>query len=82
MDETKLHEAIGELLAETRKAPAETPPAEPIPHTDESPDAGGLQRRMNVIQEGLDHLRLAIKYLVFDLEATKRENRILRKMID
>ncbi len=30
----------------------------------------------------LDHLRLQIKYLLFDLEATRRENRYLRQMIE
>ena len=30
----------------------------------------------------LDHLRLSVKYLVFDLEATRRENQYLRKLLD
>jgi len=30
----------------------------------------------------LDQLRLQVKYLVFDLEATRRENRYLRQMIE
>jgi len=34
------------------------------------------------IEDSLDHLRLHIKYLMFDLEATRRENRYLRQMID
>jgi len=34
------------------------------------------------LQESLDHLRVSVKYLVFDLEATRRENDSLRKMID
>ena len=33
-------------------------------------------------EELLDQLRLQIKYLMFDLEATRRENRYLRQMID
>ncbi|MCY2929963.1 MAG: hypothetical protein NTV86_10795 [Planctomycetota bacterium] len=32
--------------------------------------------------ECLDRLRLQVKYLVFDLEATRRENRYLRMMLD
>jgi len=31
--------------------------------------------------DSLDHLRLQVKYLVFDLEATKRENKYLRQML-
>lgn len=34
------------------------------------------------VQESLDYLRLSIKYLVFDLEATRRENGFLRKMLE
>ena len=30
----------------------------------------------------LDHLRVQIKYLLFDLEATRRENRYLRQMLE
>ncbi len=34
------------------------------------------------LQESLDHLRLSVKYLVFDLEATRRENQYLRRLIE
>lgn len=41
-----------------------------------------LQQTVHNLQESLDYLRLSIKYLVFDLEATRRENTYLRKMIN
>jgi predicted nucleic acid-binding Zn-ribbon protein len=41
-----------------------------------------LRKTVNSLQESLDYLRLSIKYLVFDLEATKRENACLRKMLE
>lgn len=41
-----------------------------------------LRATMDSLQESLDYLRLSIKYLVFDLEATRRENTYLRKMIE
>ena len=34
------------------------------------------------VDDSFDQLRLHIKYLMFDLEATRRENRYLRQMID
>lgn len=34
------------------------------------------------LQESLDYLRLSIKYVLFDLEATRRENSYLRKLLD
>lgn len=41
-----------------------------------------LRKTVTDLQESLDYLRLSIKYLVFDLEATRRENGYLRKMIE
>jgi len=34
------------------------------------------------LDESLDYLRLIIKYLVFDVEATRRENSYLRKILE
>ena len=34
------------------------------------------------LQESIDFLRLSIKYLLFDLEATRRENAVLRRKIE
>jgi septal ring factor EnvC (AmiA/AmiB activator) len=41
-----------------------------------------LKKTVGELQESLDYLRLSIKYLVFDLEATRRENGYLRKMLE
>ena len=41
-----------------------------------------LKKTVGELQESLDYLRLSIKYLVFDLEATRRENAYLRKMLE
>jgi chromosome segregation ATPase len=41
-----------------------------------------LRQTVSGLQESLDYLRLSIKYLVFDLEATRRENGYLRKMLE
>lgn len=41
-----------------------------------------LRETVERLQETLDYLRLNIKYLCFDVEATKRENRYLRKVLD
>ena len=34
------------------------------------------------IEEVLDQIRLQVKYLTFDLEATRRENHYLREMLE
>ncbi len=41
-----------------------------------------MKKTVNELQESLDYLRLSIKYLVFDLEATRRENQYLRKLLE
>jgi len=41
-----------------------------------------MKQTVSDLQESLDYLRLSIKYLVFDLEATRRENQYLRDMLN
>ena len=41
-----------------------------------------LMQSANSLQESLDYLRTVIKYLLFDLEATRRENAQLKKLIE
>ena len=41
-----------------------------------------LKDSMEQLQSSLDYLRVSVKYLLFDLEATRRENRYLRQMIE
>ncbi|MBX3353276.1 MAG: hypothetical protein KF684_10110 [Phycisphaeraceae bacterium] len=40
-----------------------------------------MRKTVAQLQESLDYLRLSVKYLVFDLEATRRENSYLRKLL-
>ena len=41
-----------------------------------------LKETVSSLQESIDFVRLSIKYMLFDLEATRRENAQLRKMLD
>ena len=41
-----------------------------------------IRKTVNNLQDSIDFLRLSIKYLMFDLEATRRENMHLRKLIE
>ena len=41
-----------------------------------------LQKSIDTLQELLDYLRVCIKYQAFDLEATRRENEYLRKLLE
>jgi hypothetical protein len=42
-------------------------------------DLSKVEQRIN---NSLDFLRVQMKYLLFDLEATKRENKELRRLLD
>ena len=41
-----------------------------------------LEKSIDTLQELLDYLRICIKYQAFDLEATRRENEYLRKLLE
>lgn len=41
-----------------------------------------LKKSVHNLQESLDYLRVSIKYLLFDLEATRRENAYLKKLLE
>ena len=41
-----------------------------------------LAKSIQVLQESLDYLRICVKYQTFDLEATRRENEYLRRLLE
>jgi hypothetical protein len=82
MDENTFQERLTELVNEIGAEPAgDQAGAETVA-------AGARQRQeklkatVSSLQESIDYLRLSIKYLLFDLEATRRENGYLRKMLE
>ena len=82
MDDQTFQVKLAELMSKIQKLP-ETERGRLERLVEEA--AKGRQRIQNSVselQESLDHLRLTIKYLVFDLEATRRENAYLRKLIE
>jgi len=79
--EQDFQQKLGELISQIDQLPAdEREKLEKLAH--ETRDRHDKMRRtVGQLQESLDYLRLSIKYLVFDLEATRRENQYLRRMI-
>jgi len=77
MEDTAMNEAvIREKLMEI---------SELILNSDDSPEASeGLYVPKNntEIDSVIDELRMQIKYLMFDLDASHRENRYLRQMLE
>jgi len=83
MDERTFQRKMAELIERIRELPGGSNGQ----GTNESGDAqslGSTDLRTSVeeLQESLDYLRLSVKYLVFDLEATRRENTYLRRLVE
>jgi hypothetical protein len=84
MDEITFQRKMQELMSRIQAMP------ESSDQPDQPDQAGALagERRDRIkasvaeLQESLDYLRLSVKYLVFDLEATRRENAYLRRMLE
>jgi hypothetical protein len=82
MNEQDFQTKLGELMGEiSTLPPAERQKLEQLA-TETRVRHERLRQTVGSLQESLDYLRLSIKYLVFDLEATRRENGYLRKMLD
>ena len=82
MNEHEFQSKLAELMGEiSTLPPAERAKLEQL--ADETRQRHErLKATVSNLQESLDYLRLSIKYLVFDLEATRRENNYLRKVLD
>ncbi len=82
MNEQDFQAKLSELIQQINHLP----PAERDQLTKLADDAKERHQRMNKtvaeLQESLDYLRLSVKYLVFDLEATRRENQYLRRLLE
>lgn len=80
MDERSLEKSLSELLQTVGGASAAPEIATAVQATATQNDQ--LQQAVSSLQDSLDYLRLTVKYLLFDLEATRRENAHLRKMLE
>jgi hypothetical protein len=81
MDNTDFQTRLADLLDQIEELPAEE--KERLRRLAE--ETRERRERMSAtvtqLQESLDYLRLSVKYLVFDLEATRRENQYLRRLL-
>ncbi|OHB60847.1 MAG: hypothetical protein A2167_00945 [Planctomycetes bacterium RBG_13_46_10] len=82
MDETRLEDKLSELLKEF--GDATDLQASKLAKLAEQAKANQKQIESNANrqQDLLDYLRVCIKYQAFDLEATRRENDYLRKLLE
>lgn len=82
MDENVFQKKLAELLREIGTMPeSERTKLEALAEETKQRHKK-LKQTVNSLQDSIDYLRLSIKYLLFDLEATRRENNYLRKMLE
>jgi hypothetical protein len=82
MDEGLFHKKLNELVSEIQMMP-ELEKAKLSKLAEETKQRHEqLKKTVTNLHESIDFLRLSIKYLLFDLEATRRENAHLRKMLE
>ena len=82
MDETNLEDKLNELVKEF--GDVADPNHKKLADLAKQAQANRkkLEKSISSLQESLDYLRVCIKYQVFDLEATRRENDYLRKLLE
>lgn len=82
MNEREFQSKLAELMGEISTLPA----SERAKLHDAAVEARKTHQRLtesvSSLQESVDYLRLSIKYLLFDLEATRRENQVLRQLLE
>ena len=82
MNEQEFQAKLGELISQIGHVP-ESDRTDLLKLAEETKTRHErMKKTIGDLQESLDYLRLSVKYLVFDLEATRRENQYLRKLLD
>ena len=82
MDEAKFENKLNDLVKEfgQNSNPQTQKLADLAKQARKSHDQ--LKKSITNLQEVLDYLRVCIKYQAFDLEATRRENTYLKKLLE
>jgi septal ring factor EnvC (AmiA/AmiB activator) len=82
MDEAAFQKKLRELVAQIETVPeGERQRLRAMAEETQTRHAD-IKKSVSAMQENIDFLRLWIKYMLFDLEATRRENAYLRKMLE
>lgn len=82
MDEVTFQQKLSELVKEIGTLPASQRKKLELLAQETKQRHIELRKSVTNLQESLDYLRLSIKYLLFDLEATRRENSYLRQLLE
>lgn len=82
MNEETFQRKLAELIAEIATLPAGERDKLELLAEQTRERHRQLKETVSSLQESIDFVRLSIKYMLFDLEATRRENQELRRMLD
>lgn len=82
MDETTFQKKLSELVHEIGNLPDDERAKFETLAQQAKDRHEKLRKTVSSLQDSIDYLRLSIKYLLFDLEATRRENGYLRRMLE
>ncbi len=77
INEAAIRKDLNDLIEAITAAPLAGKAGSPAPGVYQS-----VPQSETDLDDSLDQLRLQVKYLLFDLEATRRENRYLRQMLE
>lgn len=82
MNEAMFEKKLADLIAELQRlpVPSDSNLAAFSRRRKDPPEKKA--RRLDSMQDSLDFLSVSVKYLLFDLEATRRENAYLHRLID
>ena len=82
MNDQDFQDKLGELLDQIEQLPEDQRPKLEALAEETRTRHERMRKTLGELQESLDYLRLSVKYLVFDLEATRRENKYLHTLIN
>ena len=82
MNERNIEERMCRLIEQLQSLPAEYRDRLEELCKNEHGQRSEIEESVSKLQDSLDYLRLSVKYMVFDLEATRRENVYLRKLVE
>ena len=82
MNERNIEERLGRLIEQLQSLPKEYREKLEVLCNKDTDQRSFIEETVSKLQDSLDYLRLSVKYMVFDLEATRRENVYLRKLVE
>lgn len=82
MDERSLQQNVNDLLSQIGSMPDSEQAKLAALANETKQRHDRIKQSVSSLQDSIDYLRLSVKYVLFDLEATRRENAYLRKILE